>query len=193
MSPPLRRISIVSAALPILAMKGNSITVGEVAQATGVAEATVFKVFPSRDHLIQTCLETVMSTSELEVALSEISVGDQVDLAVQLRQIADCLNPYLARTLPVLQAVGPAYNDGSATGAFRVLVTVETLLTREFATRFSRDSRPKSRRIFTKAFVAVIFAAAMQAMAGLEPPSTDELISVLLHGALKDDHELETV
>jgi AcrR family transcriptional regulator len=56
MAPSLRRVSIVSAALPIMTAKGDSIIVAEVAQAADVAEVTVFKVFPKRDDLIQSCL-----------------------------------------------------------------------------------------------------------------------------------------
>jgi carbamoylphosphate synthase large subunit len=95
------------------------------------------------------------------------------------------------RALLVFQAVGPTQGRGPVTGALRVLVMVEMLLTREFNARFSRDSRLRSTAIFTKAFVAVNFTSVMKAMAGLDPPSTGELISTLLHEAIRVDQGSE--
>ena len=52
MPPEQRRKSIVAVAIPLLAWSGESLVVSEVATAAGVAESTVFKVFPTRDSLI---------------------------------------------------------------------------------------------------------------------------------------------
>ena len=49
--PAERREAIVSAVLPFLVQQGTSVTSRDLARAAGVAEGTIFKVFPDKDDL----------------------------------------------------------------------------------------------------------------------------------------------
>ena len=50
--PDERRAAILTAVLPVVLDKGMSASTRELAQAAGVAEGTLFRVFDSKDDLI---------------------------------------------------------------------------------------------------------------------------------------------
>ena len=58
--PEERRAAIVAAALPLLAAQGTNVTTRAIAEAAGVAEGTIFRVFPDKDALIQAVLDSAL-------------------------------------------------------------------------------------------------------------------------------------
>jgi hypothetical protein len=54
----------------------------------------------------------------------------------------------------------------------------------EFALRFSSPDRAWMKRTFEMIFVSTIYSAATRELAGLDTPTTSELIQTLLHGAI---------
>lgn len=60
MSADARRRSIVAAALPLLRTKGLQVSTAEIAQAAGVAEGTLFRVFANKDEIIHAVIDDVM-------------------------------------------------------------------------------------------------------------------------------------
>ncbi len=57
MAPAERRQAIVEATLPLLLAHGRRTTTKQVAEAAGIAEGTIFRVFDSKDELLQATLE----------------------------------------------------------------------------------------------------------------------------------------
>ena len=52
MSPDERRKAIVTALVPLLVERGGEVTTREIAQAAGIAEGTIFRVFPDKKSLL---------------------------------------------------------------------------------------------------------------------------------------------
>ena len=64
MSPDDRRRAIVQAMLPLLAERGDEITTRQIAQAAGIAEGTIFRVFPDKKALMLAAAEEAMRDIE---------------------------------------------------------------------------------------------------------------------------------
>lgn len=102
-----RRRAIVTAVLPLLVREGASVTTRQLAEAAGVAEGTLFRVFPDKHALIRHALEHVMDPAPVREALAEIHSG--AELEVQLAEAARIL---LERTDEVMALFGVARTLG---------------------------------------------------------------------------------
>ncbi len=56
MSPDQRRQAIVDAVVPLLIEHGRGVTTRQIAEAAGIAEGTIFRVFDSKDALVDAAL-----------------------------------------------------------------------------------------------------------------------------------------
>lgn len=81
MPPEERRAVIIAAARPLFATEGVAVTTKQVADAAGIAEGTLFRVFPTKRELIGAVIEDVLDSSDLMAALADLhptSVEDAV-------------------------------------------------------------------------------------------------------------------
>src|SRR5690242_11911551 len=70
--PEERRSTIVAAALPLLLEHGDRVTSRQIAEAAGIAEGTIFRVFADKDEIITAVIEAVLDTAPLEAAVAAI-------------------------------------------------------------------------------------------------------------------------
>ncbi len=73
--PEERRAVIVAATLPLLLAHGSSVTTRQIAEAAGIAEGTIFRVFPDKESLIEAVVESALDTAQLDAAIGSIDRG----------------------------------------------------------------------------------------------------------------------
>ena len=66
---------IVAATLPLLLEHGDRVTSRQIAEAAGIAEGTIFRVFADKDEIITAVVESALDPEPLEAALNAIPPG----------------------------------------------------------------------------------------------------------------------
>jgi AcrR family transcriptional regulator len=90
LSPDERRAVILTAAVPLLIEHGHATTTKQIADAAGIAEGTVFRVFATKHDLIDAALDAVFDPTVLLTQLAEVSAdqplrGRLLDVATRLQ------------------------------------------------------------------------------------------------------------
>ncbi|MEV6395321.1 TetR/AcrR family transcriptional regulator [Streptomyces sp. NPDC051907] len=103
MSPQERREMIVRATIPLVIEHGSAVTTRQIAQAAGIGEGTIFRVFADKDELLDACAVEAMSPGN---SLAEIAAIDlDQPLADRLAQAAEAMRAHLARIGAVMGAL----------------------------------------------------------------------------------------
>jgi AcrR family transcriptional regulator len=100
LSPEQRRETIVRAALPLVAERGAAVTTAEVARAAGIAEGTIFRVFPDKNALLDAVVVEVLRPDQVLAELASIDLDQS--LATRLTEAGEALAAHLARLGAVL-------------------------------------------------------------------------------------------
>lgn len=99
-----RRAAIVAATVPLLLAHGVNVTTRQIAQAAGIAEGTIFRVFPDKDSLIASAIETAFDPAPVEQALD--AIDRHLPLEARLTEAVDILQRRVTDIWNLVNAVG---------------------------------------------------------------------------------------
>ena len=90
LSPADRRSAIVAATIPLLLEHGEQLTTRQIADAAGIAEGTIFRVFAGKETLLDAVIDAALDPAPVEEALAAVDTAtplvDAVTKAVQITQ-----------------------------------------------------------------------------------------------------------
>jgi len=106
MAPEDRRQAIVGALIPLLVERGGDVTTREVAQAAGIAEGTIFRVFPDKRAMLLAAAEEAMNPAGGEEAFDKALAG-VTDLREGIVLVTHRVLDRMRLTMSVMMAVRP--------------------------------------------------------------------------------------
>ena len=186
MPPAERRQAIVTAVLPLLTERGTDVTTRELAQAAGVAEGTLFRVFEDKAALLHAAAHSLLDPQQTRQALDDVDPA--LDLEAMVQTVAQHLLETTERVTTVLMALrGTGAGAGPPPGrhgppAF-VAESARALLdglTDLFA-RYRRELRVEPDRA-ALALRALVFGSRQPWTPGAARLSASEIAAIVLHG-----------
>jgi AcrR family transcriptional regulator len=180
--PDERRAAIITATVPLLRQRGREISTREIAEAAGIAEGTIFRVFASKEELIDAVIDDAFDPTASYQALA--AIDDTLDLDARIRCAVTILQQRLNRVFGLVHVLGfrPPGGEPRRGGADRSLET--SALVAVLAPDASRLKVPTDRAAtMLSALVLALSHPIMRGDCGTKPqPEPDEITDIFLHG-----------
>jgi AcrR family transcriptional regulator len=170
--PEERRSMIVAATLPLLLEHGDRVTSRQIAEAAGIAEGTIFRVFADKDEIILAVVEAALDPAPLETALDD--VPEELEFEERLIAAVVILQQRVIDVWRLVSSIGTRFHEITR----RPMVDSDALV-RMFAAH--RDRIAVDSIVAARLLRALTLSATHPMLAG-EPMSPDELVQLFLHG-----------
>ena len=106
MPPQERRAAILDAVIPLVMEHGDRVTTKQIAEAAGIAEGTIFRVFADKTELFRAIGERMHDQAPRERAIAEIDRGRPLE--EQLVEAVAITQRRMVEIFTVLSRLGPA-------------------------------------------------------------------------------------
>src|SRR3954451_13801478 len=136
LSPEERRAEIVAATLPLVLTHGAGVTTRQIAEAAGIAEGTIFRVFPDKESLLAAVFESALDPTTADAALAAIDPA--LPLADRLIAAVDILRRRVAELWQLRTALGMLQGEASTQHPAPDLTPLATVFERD-RDRIRRD------------------------------------------------------
>jgi AcrR family transcriptional regulator len=191
MAPDERRAALIAATVPLLREHGMDVTTKQIAQAAGVAEGTIFGVFPDKNSLLQAALMEVLDPDRSVNAMAGIDPSG--DLRARLTEAADKLSRSFQDNAPIFAAIrtlafthqDPAFRERMLAGRTGAIQALTELIGPD------RDQLRREPSEVAGYLLMLIGATNHGAFGGTDRFDAGELVSLLLDGLLirNDDND----
>ncbi len=185
LSPEQRRAAILDAVIPLLIEKGAVATTAEMAAAAGIAEGTIFRVFPDKAALLHAAIAKTMDPVPVQEALAAIptdaSVTEQLTAAVRiLGNRYDSVTALVSMVRSMPHADKPhAEGHRIATESMAAVAKALTHFMERHVAQLAVD--PRQAAILLR---GLVFTNAHHLLSQDERFSPEELVSALCNGIL---------
>jgi AcrR family transcriptional regulator len=168
-----RRSTIVEATLPLFLEHGAAVTTREIAQAAGIAEGTIFRVFPDKTALLDAVIEAALDAAPTNAAMDAI----EPELPFERRLVA-AVEILRQRVLHLFRVFSAA--SGTTRAAQPARSNELPALTAIFASEATHLSRPPADA--ARVLRGLTFACVHPSFGVEEPLTSEEIVEVFLHG-----------
>jgi AcrR family transcriptional regulator len=171
-----RRSMIIDATLPLLVEQGEMVKTRDIAEAAGVAEGTIFRVFATKDELIEAVVERVLDREPTERAIAAIYTGGGLEATVV--EVVKVLQRRGTEVWQLISSVGPRHHQQKARPSFDSPALAELL--EQFRRELSVDPERAGGMLRSISF------AMTHPMMTSEPAEPEQVARVFLYGVVKD-------
>ena len=182
-----RRRAILEVVVPLLIEKGSAVTTAEMAAAGGIAEGTIFRVFPDKSAVILEAVKAAMDPTPVADAISAISRSApmRAQLAEAARVLRDYFNRLMALGEPLRSVSAPSGARQRDVG--RLIKTSSAVISTALTALFERHRAalrvPPSAAV--AAFRGFMFATSHPLLPPGERLAVEDAVSILLDGIAK--------
>jgi AcrR family transcriptional regulator len=161
---------IIDAVLPLLLEHGEMVTTRQVAEAAGIAEGTIFRVFADKDELLAAVVEHAADPTRQEQAFAAIDLGAPFEAV-----LTEAVRILQQRTLDMarlMASVGPRHHRRGPLPDRPGLVAVFE------ANREAITVEP----VAAARWLAALTMSTSHPMLSSEPLPADRIVALFLHG-----------
>lgn len=121
LAPAERRASIVAATIPLLLQHGTSVTSRQIAEAAGIAEGTIFRVFTDKEELIEAAVEAFMTRAyEADESLPDPELPLEAKVSAVLTAIRHRVRDVMRMSAVTGRHPGPPSEKGRLLAEWRM-------------------------------------------------------------------------
>lgn len=188
LAPDDRRRAIVEAVIPLLIERGAAVTTRQMAEAAGIAEGTIFRVFPDKAALIHEAVRVSFDPGPVQRQLSEIY--PEASIEVQLAEAARILLEWFEGVISVLSILRTLPHSGDpqrAPGPPPFVAEANAAINDSLAEIFERHGdrlRIEPQRA-ASGFRGLLLASGHPTMSLTERLTVDEIVGILLSGIVQ--------
>lgn len=179
LSPQERRESILDAAVPLFMVNGADVTTRQIAEAAGVAEGTVFRVFEDKQAIIDAVVARFMDPAPTRSAIA--ALDPNLPLEHLVAELVDIITARFQGVLGIMAALGlkappnpqpPLQRAGSfdavhLLGHHRKQLRVEPALA-------------------VQTIRMLCFARALPTIESIHPVTAEQITQIVMHGIAKE-------
>src|SRR5580700_6144727 len=104
-----RRSMIIAATLPLLLEHGEMVTTHDIADAAGIAEGTIFRVFASKEALIEAVIDYALDVGSVDRAIAGIAADLSLEECVT--QVVALFQQRVVNLWRLLSSVGTRFHE----------------------------------------------------------------------------------
>jgi AcrR family transcriptional regulator len=179
--PEERRAALVAATLPLVVQHGTKVTTKQIAEAAGVAEGTIFRVFPDKESLVREAIATVLDPLPTVAALNAIDL--EMPVRERLARAVDIVRKRLETAFAVMSALrmdGPQHHKAEERPSHQPMLDAMERVVAPDADKFRLPPHEVARMLRL-----ITFAGTHRIITDNHPLTTEEVVAVLLDGVLR--------